>query len=156
MGNQEQANTDIGEMLRSANKVTINKCKKKFKEKEKYLAKLQKSKEDTNPKKQQVKGNKKNKLKQNQTGGNNTTKLPPIEHDYATPQHTQTELTSAQKKPSRSILPDRDRSTHPNTTRRQHIRGRHRTIRRGGKDRGREDTTTKQQNRLGEQPPYTR
>ena len=105
MGNQEQANTDIGEMLRSANKVTINKCKKKFKEKEKYLAKLQKSKEDTNPKKQQVKGNKKNKLKQNQTGGNNTTKLPPIEHDYATPQHTQTELTSAQKNQAEAYYP---------------------------------------------------
>ena len=105
MGNQEKANTDIGEMLRSANKVTINKSKKKFKEKERYLAKLQKPKEATNSTKQQATGNKKNKGKQTLTEGNSTTKQPPLEHDYSTPQHTQTELTSAQKKQAKAYYP---------------------------------------------------
>ena len=57
MGNQDKANTDIGEMLRSANKVNIIKSKKKFKEKERYLAELQKAKEATNSTKQQATGN---------------------------------------------------------------------------------------------------
>ena len=113
MGNQEKANTDIGEMLRSANKVTINKSKKKFKEKERYLAKLQKPKEATNSTKQQATGNKKNKAKQGkqtQTEGNNTTKQPPLEHDYSTPQHTQTELTSAKKNKQKANT--RQRQSH--------------------------------------------
>ena len=64
MGKQEEANTDIGEMLRSADKVNIEKNKEKFKEKERNLAKLQKAKEATIPTKQQATDNKNNKTKE--------------------------------------------------------------------------------------------
>ena len=115
MGKQEEAKADIGEMVRSADKVNIEKNKEKFKEKERKLAKLQKAKEATNPTKQQTTDNKNKKTKQGKKQNkknNNTTKQLPLEHDYSTPQKTQTELTSTQKNKQK---PTTRQDTNPHT-----------------------------------------